>query len=294
MNKVKEKLKKIWEVIRASKLNMGMFITGVIAFILLVSIFGVVIFRGGAVDNTLIVTRDAAADATTEGRTTKPVSDKNTPDEEYSTKIDESATTNVVKEPELLRVSLEVTKSWHDNGEYYVQYDMGVTNVSGKDVDGWAAVFDMTSSYELVDSWNFSFKEGYKKLVVNPTSENKDISEDGTVNGGFIIKGKNQVNVDYYTVYLGKKTETVKNNSQYVQKPTKDKETTDSQTTTLSDETTTPDNEEVDTTVLETTTEPETTTDNPASETTTQETTTADETTTVPEGESEQTPEAQP
>lgn len=237
MNKVKEKIKKMWAAITASKLNIGIFAAGLIVFALSVSIFIIIILRGGEIDNTIEikvtkeVTTPPVTTADNQNETTKP-DEKDTQSEEYSTKIDENATQNVAGSPTLLKVSLETVRRWQDDGEYYVQYNIEVNNISGQNIDGWALVLDMAGPYELVDSWNFTFKEGYKKLIINPSMDNKRIKDDDSVRGGFTVKAKSYVSANYYTSYVGRKSETIKNNSYYVPENTTTVRPTENDTTT--------------------------------------------------------------
>lgn len=281
MNKVKEFFKKIWDSITGSKLNVGMFVTGVIAFTLLIVIICIVVFRGDGITNELIVTNtDSNADTeatTSETETTKDNEDET---EEYSTKIDESETTNIVNKAGLLKMKTTINRSWVDDGEYFIQYNIDITNVSGKDIDGWAIILNMDSSYSLVDAWNFTYKEGIKKIVINPVNSNKTLEDGETVSGGFIVKGNKYVYIDYYTAYVGSRVETLKNTNKAVPPTTTRKQ----ETTTPDDITTTPDNEESDTTTKQETdsssTPEESESDTNSSQ---EETTTLNEKTTTPD-----------
>lgn len=243
MNKFKENLKKIWSKITESKLNISMFVAGVIAFILLAVILGIIIHRDGQVNNELIVTGEKNDTNTTKAALETTETEKETTtksEEQYSTKIDENATTNIVSKASRLSAKVSVKNSWTNDGEYFIQYSIDVTNISDTAVDGWAIVLDMAKSYTLVDSWNYTFKDGSRKLIINPFNDNKKVPAGETVSGGFIVKGTSNVYVDYITVYVGNKIETIKNGNTYIPsgttvKPTKN----DSNTTVQKDDTTT-------------------------------------------------------
>lgn len=272
MSKFKENLKKIWSKITESRLNLSMFIAGAIAFVLLLVIIVVVISRGGEINNELIVSgeKDNTQSENTDKQTTADKEKETTikSEEQYSTKIDENATTNVVSKASRLSVKITAKNSWTNDGEYFIQYNLEVTNVSDEDIDGWAVVLDMAKPYTLVDSWNFTFKEGYKKLVINPFNENRKISQGETVTGGFIVKESSYVYVDYITAYVGDKIETIKNGNTYIPSGTSGKETTyNSSTTTPKDETTMPEQETTSKKEF-TTVEKETTTEKEADSTT--------------------------
>lgn len=261
MNKIKEFFINFWNKVRESKLNMGMFLLGLIASILLVVIFCIVIFRDGSINNEIIVEDTPQAtseeDTTTEEDTTKKI------DEEFTTKLDENETKNVVSSPSTLSVKSTVSQSWTDKGENYIQYNLKVTNISEKDINGWGLVLDMTSQYELVDTSNFTHIIKNKKLIINPLNDNKAIKAGESVTIGFIVKGNQYVYIDYYTTYVGSKIETVKNSSNYIPQSTTPKQTTTPEETTTLKETS-----EVTTTPEATTPPPEETT-TPPEETTT-------------------------
>ena len=266
MNKLKEFFINFWNKIKESKLNMGMFLSGIVAFILLVVIICIVIFRGGKIDNKLVVEDNNEQTTSELETTTKSEEDKN--EEEFTTKLNENETTNVVSSPSMLSVKATVSQSWSDNGEYYIQYNLRITNISKKDINGWGLVLDIASQYELVDTWNFTYSTKNRKLVINPLNDYKEIEAGESVTIGFIIKGSKYVYIDYYTTFVGNKIETVKNSNNYIPQTTTPKETTKPK------ETTTPPIPEETTTLLipeETTTLliPEETTTSPISEETT-------------------------
>lgn len=266
MNRVKDFLSKLWALIRESKLNMGIFITGAIAFVLLMVFAGIIIFRGDGIDNTLVIDKETTTDISANKEEETTVSDE----EEFSTEIDEKETTNVVNSATQLKISSSVSRSWIDDGEYYIQYNIRIENVSGRDISSWAVVLDMDTSYSLVDFWTFNYKEGTRKVIINPTNSNKEIAEGETISGGFIVKASSKYPyINYYTTYVGSKVETLRHNTTIIN-PT---------TTTTKDETD-------DETSEETTTEQQVTSNQPTSsdETTTSETkTTPEETTTLEE-----------
>lgn len=243
MNKFKENLKKIWSKITESKLNISMFVAGVMVFVLMAVILGIIIHRDGQVNNELIITvenKNTTTAKVTQNTTEKEKETTTKREEQYSTKIDENATTNIVSKASRLSAQISVKNSWTNDGEYFIQYNLDVTNISDNDIDGWALVLDMTKSYTLVDSWNYTFKTGNKKLIINPLNDNRKIPAGETVSGGFIIKGRSNIYVDYITVYVGNKIETIKNGNTYIPSATTSRPTgNNSDTTTHKDDTTT-------------------------------------------------------
>lgn len=166
MNKFKENLKKIWSKITESKLNISMFVAGVMVFVLMAVILGIIIHRDGQVNNELIITvenKNTTTAQVTQNTTEKEKETTTKHEEQYSTKIDENATTNIVSRASRLSAQISVKNSWTNGGEYFIQYNLDVINISDNDIDGWALVLDMTKSYKLVDSWNYTFKTGNKK-----------------------------------------------------------------------------------------------------------------------------------
>lgn len=235
MNKFKENLKKIWSKITESKLNISMFVAGVMVFVLTAVILGIIIHRDGQVNNELIITvenKNTTTAQVTQNTTEKEKETTTKHEEQYSTKIDENATTNIVSKASRLSAQISVKNSWTNDGEYFIQYNLDVTNISDNDIDGWALVLDMTKSYTLVDSWNYTFKTGNKKLIINPLNENRKIPAGETVSGGFIIKGSSNIYVDYITVYVGNKIETIKNGNTYIPSATTSRPTGNNSNTT--------------------------------------------------------------
>lgn len=235
MNKFKENLKKIWSKITESKLNISMFVAGVMVFVLTAVILGIIIHRDGQVNNELIITvenKNTTTEQVTQNTTEKETETTTKHEEQYSTKIDENATTNIVSKASRLSAQISVKNSWTNDGEYFIQYNLDVTNISDNDIDGWALVLDMTKSYTLVDSWNYTFKTGNKKLIINPLNDNRKIPAGETVSGGFIIKGSSNIYVDYITVYVGNKIETIKNGNTYIPSATTSRPTGNNSNTT--------------------------------------------------------------
>lgn len=265
MNKFKENLKKIWSKITESKLNISMFVAGVMVFVLTAVILGIIIHRDGQVNNELIITvenKNTTTAQVTQSTTEKEKETTTKHEEQYSTKIDENATTNIVSKASRLSAQISVKNSWTNAGEYFIQYNLDVTNISDNDIDGWALVLDMTKSYTLVDSWNYTFKTGNKKLIINPLNDNRKIPAGETVSGGFIIKGSSNIYVDYITVYVGNKIETIKNGNTYIPSATASRPTGNNSntTTTNRNDTTTVNSQPITT---------DSTGDNPDNETTT-------------------------
>lgn len=308
MNKFKEILKKMWSGITESKLNISMFVAGIIVFVLASVILGIIIHRDGQVNNELIVTVTGENKNTTTAQVTQNTTEKEKEtttkhDEQYSTKIDENATTNIVSRASRLSAQISVKNSWTNDGEYFIQYNLDVTNISDKDIDGWALVLNMTKSYTLVDSWNYTFKAGNKKLVINPLNDNRKIKAGNTVSGGFIVKGSSNIYVDYITVYVGNKIETIKNGNTYIPSATTSRPAGNNNNTTVDrDNTTTVDsytttnaggNNNNSNNNNETTTLPETTTspEKPTPEKPTPEKPTPTETTTSPDTPTPKPPE---
>lgn len=301
MNKVKAFFEKMWRKIKESKLNMGMFIAGVVAVALIITIICIIMFRGDGIDNTLTVDKGNSQTQTkNDGQTTPEETTKKgtaVDEEEFTTKIDENETTNLVTNAGLLKLKSTIQKSWEDDGERYIQYSIEITNVSGKDIESWAMVIDFKTPYELVDAWNFNFKEGYKKFAINPLNSNKEIEAGEKVTGGFIVKSDKYVYLDYYTAYIGNRVETLKASSNMVT----EQKTTPAETTkpkeTEEETTTKPKENEETTTVAETETsslteenEETTTTKETEEETTTPKQ--QEETTTTKEQEEETTTHA--
>ena len=296
MDKIKEKIGKIWNVVKSSKLNMSMFISGVVAFVLCLIIVCVICFRGEGINNKIMT-----EETTTEQKEEKTTKNENKKDEEkdtdsenavFSTEIDESQTGNVVETAKVMKAKATIKDSWVDDGEYYIQYNIDMTNISGKDIKGWAALITLESSGEIIDEWNFDFESiKSKKIKICPRGSNVTVEDDNYVSGGFVIKGSQYVYIDYITVYVGDSVETLKNYNKNAWESQTKKEETEEETTTEKktyvEEETTIENE---TTTEESSLNEETTTpENKTEEDTTkpEESTTLPEETTTPENNTE-------
>ena len=116
MNKFKEILKKMWSGITESKLNISMFVAGIIVFVLASVILGIIIHRDGQVNNELIVTVTGENQNTTTAQVTQNTTEKEKEtttkhDEQYSTKIDENATTNIVSRATVGQMTVNISYS---------------------------------------------------------------------------------------------------------------------------------------------------------------------------------------
>ncbi len=212
MEKVKEFFKDLWSKIKSTKLNMSIFIAGVVAFILMMTIVIILVSRGG-VDTTLVV--DNPSKQVVKEDTSETTSEEETTLPEFMTKVDESETGNLVYSASLLKITASIVgQPWVKDGVYYIEYDIDIENVSDKDIDSWATVFHFKSQYSVMSSWSVqvveddNLSDGENTLTIMPFNDNKLIKSGEKVSAGFIVCSKQQyVYFKSYTAFVGNKYE---------------------------------------------------------------------------------------
>ncbi len=169
-----------------------------------------------------------------------------------------------------------------ENGAYGV-YNIGITNVYGKAVEDWYIVIRTnTDDFYVLDYWGMTatYNVTDKTITLKPTSSNSTLAADTTTVAGFTVQAESGFTVEYYTVYVGTKTQSLSPLSLNAFYPTYT--TTAATTEADTDEETT----ETDETETTTTTQAATTTTKPTTTTTLEPTSTTvandEETTTEP------------
>ncbi len=298
MENIKAFFKNLWSKIKSSKLNMSIFVAGVIAFMLMTTIIIILVSRGG-VDTTLVVDNPNARAGNEENTSETKGSEEETTLPEFTTKVDETETGNLVYTASLLKVTANIVgQPWVENGKYYIEYDIDIENVSDKDIDSWATVFHLKSNYTVVSSWSVQVVEDKNTsdtdyaLTIMPFNDNKIIKSGEKVSAGFIVCSTQQyVYFKSYTAFVGKSYENLalnagvkvtttlrnegetytKNDQTTTPKDTKKETESDTQTTTFKEEPTEPTEPETpeETTTPEDSEETTTPVDNSSQETTT-------------------------
>lgn len=286
--KIKHFFAKIGKWAKDSKLNMSVLITTGVMFILLLIVVIIIIGKGG-VDNKYQQTTVAdPTDKSNENGTTMPTPAE---DELFTTDINEEETGNFVTVPEILSAKLSIKSSWVSGGVCYTQYNVAIKNVSGKKIDGWAAVIRTDSSMEITDNWNAQYLLDGKNITILPFPDNEVIDKDETINVGFVVSSYRYVYFNEVTVFQKNNFETYKisvSQIQYVTNSTDDNSRSDDETSTKEEKTTHKEEETTDKedeSIRETTSVEETT----SQEESTEETTSVEETTSQEESTEETT-----
>ncbi len=90
-----------------------------------------------------------------------------------------------------LTLAAEAKDSWGSGDSMNYNYNLTITNTSGKDVDGWKVTLEFSSDISGIQGWGGNFTIEGKKLYITNVDYNGKISKDGCVKDvGFIITGK--------------------------------------------------------------------------------------------------------
>ncbi len=90
-----------------------------------------------------------------------------------------------------LTISAEAKDSWGGGDAMNYNYNLTITNNSGRDVDGWKITVEFTSELSGIQGWGGNFTIDGKKLYISNVDYNGKIAKDGSVKDvGFIVTGK--------------------------------------------------------------------------------------------------------
>ncbi len=93
-----------------------------------------------------------------------------------------------------LTAIVTMKNSWQENNRFFYQYDISLTNQTGKALDDWVIAVDFGTAVSLRDSWNSSADVGGKNdavLTLTGADYNAKIPAGGTVSDiGFILSAE--------------------------------------------------------------------------------------------------------
>lgn len=92
-----------------------------------------------------------------------------------------------------LNWSLKTINSWSENGEYYVQYELTLTNKENHDVNGWKAEIPLNQDFRVQSGWNAVFSQNGRTLIVQNESYNASIGAGQSIGGIGIILRSSQL-----------------------------------------------------------------------------------------------------
>ncbi len=245
MSTFKEKITFLFRKFKeGSKLDKSIFICTAIFTTLVIAFTVVVIMRHGDITNELIVKNSNNNDVAANETTTAIIEETTNLNEETELQtmyINGSTIGSYVSNASLLEAKVSVANSWLNSDGFFVQYNVSVSNVSGKDIENWGFAFHFNGNAVLSDSWNGQYEMAGSNLVVHPVAFNHDISKnDDGFSFGFIIKADYEdSSIKSYTVYALDTSETLAVNisipvpqtTEYTT-PVKPETTTEEETTT--------------------------------------------------------------
>ncbi len=98
-----------------------------------------------------------------------------------------------------LTLSAEAKDSWGGGDSMNYNYNLTITNNSGKDIDGWKITLEFSSDISGIQGWGGNFTIDGKKLYISNVDYNGKIAKDGSVKDiGFIITGKEGMKIVEY------------------------------------------------------------------------------------------------
>ena len=126
-------------------------------------------------------------DGNTEETTVSTTAEK---DEDNTAATKPAATQKDNDEKSSNDASLELTVSngWDNGSDKFTQIDGKITNNGTKLISGWTAEISVASKAEIDQSWNCDITINNGKITVKPVEYNKEVSPDGNVTFGMILK----------------------------------------------------------------------------------------------------------
>lgn len=83
---------------------------------------------------------------------------------------------------------LNVSNSWDDGTNDFIQLDGTVKNNQSKNISNWSAEITVSSSASIDQSWNCELSISNGKISVKPVDYNKEVQAGGEVTFGIILK----------------------------------------------------------------------------------------------------------
>ncbi len=84
--------------------------------------------------------------------------------------------------------------SWETDGKAFYQFEVIITNISGKNCDSWEIVIPFNQNITLKDSWNGNYSVKDSSLYISSKEYNGNIASNGKMgNIGFIVSGNKEL-----------------------------------------------------------------------------------------------------
>lgn len=89
-----------------------------------------------------------------------------------------------------LAVDARVTNTWGEGDETFYQYNMSITNGTGKEIDDWKVTITFNDKIKLSEGWNGKYRDSGKTLTISNADYNGGIQNGETTGDiGFIVCG---------------------------------------------------------------------------------------------------------
>ena len=92
--------------------------------------------------------------------------------------------------------SAKVVNSWQADGKTYYQYEITVTNNSGKTCGSWKTQITFSENVELKDKWNGNFEVNNNVITITSVEYNGTLTNgESTGNIGIIVGGSSNLKI---------------------------------------------------------------------------------------------------
>ena len=92
--------------------------------------------------------------------------------------------------------SAKVVNSWQADGRTYYQYEITVTNNSGKPCGSWKTQITFSENVELKDKWNGNFEVNNNVITITSVDYNGTLTNgESTGNIGIIVGGSSNLKI---------------------------------------------------------------------------------------------------
>ena len=92
-----------------------------------------------------------------------------------------------------ITATLTHTGGWNDGYNTFYQFTINIQNDGTGEISGWKVTVSFGTEFGLSQSWNGTFEEKGKKLVIGPVDYNSTVAPGQAVEAGFIISSNKEI-----------------------------------------------------------------------------------------------------
>lgn len=89
---------------------------------------------------------------------------------------------------EELEVVFKKGSNWGQPGEYYIQYDITLTNKTNIDINPWSFEFSVPEGTTIFNGWGFNYVNADGIIRVSPANYNKNLAAGSSISIGLQLK----------------------------------------------------------------------------------------------------------